>query len=395
VAAEVAEVIQRYGESFLAMRGRQLTPVQRKVFASMAACRTAKMGTHIRQCDHCGKEVHLYNSCGDRHCPKCQGGKRAAWFEKRRQDLLPVEYFHVVFTIPQELNVLAAAHPSVFYKLLFRAARETLQEVAATSKKLGGEIGGLMVLHTWGQNLQLHPHVHVIVPGGAISPDGSRWIACPRGFFLPVKVLSRVFRGKLLAFVREAYDADELPMTDGQAALRVSRKFRQFLSPLYKIDWVVYAKPPLCGGPEKILKYLARYTYRVAISNERLESIGDGKVRFRYKDYARGHRWRRMTLEADEFLRRLSQHVLPRGFVRVRAFGFLANSHRSRKLSIIRDLMHVASPAIEEETESSGEAAVVCPYCQVGLLWTVRRTQRPRVADLVAATYQPNPFDTS
>jgi hypothetical protein len=372
-----------------------MTPVQRKVFASIAACRTAKMGTHTRQCDHCGKEVHLYNSCGDRHCPKCQGGKRAAWFDKRRQDLLPVEYFHVVFTIPEELNILAAAHPGVFYKLLLRAARETLLEVAATSRKLGGEIGGLMLLHTWGQNLLLHPHVHVIVPGGAISPDGSRWVACPRGFFLPVKVLSRVFRGKLLAFVREAYDADELPMTDGQAALSDSRKFRQFLSPLYKIEWVVYAKPPLSGAPEQILKYLAQYMYRVAISNERLESISDGKVRFRYKDYARGHRQRRMTLDAEEFLRRLSQHVLPRGFVRVRSFGFLANSHRAKKLSHIRGLLNVASPTTDTTADSSGDEPSVCPHCRVGLLWTIVRTGRPRVADLVAQTYQPNPFDTS
>jgi hypothetical protein len=231
-------VIRRYGPKFFADQGAGLTPTQRKVLAAMAACRTAAMGVHVQQCEHCGGEVILYNSCGDRHCPQCQGGKRAEWFEKRRQDLLPVEYFHVVFTVPEQLNLLARAHPGVFYNLLFRAARETLLEVAATPRHLGGQIGGLMVLHTWGQTLWLHPHVHAIIPGGAISPDG-QWVSCPRGFFLPVKVLSRVFRGKLLAFVQEAYDGGRLPMTGGQVDLAQRPQFRRFLSPLYEIEWVV------------------------------------------------------------------------------------------------------------------------------------------------------------
>ena len=355
------------------------------------------MGTHLQRCDNCGAEFLLCNSCGDRHCTKCQSGKRAAWFEKRRQDLLPVEYFHVVFTVPDKLNAIAVAHPRVFYGLLLRAARETLLEVAATPRHLGGSIGALMVLHTWGQNLSLHPHVHIIVPGGAISPDSQRWIACPRGFFLPVKVLSRVFRGKLLDYIQQAYKAGELPMTEGQAGLSDPKQFGRFLSSLYKIDWVVYAKPPIEGGPEKILKYLARYVHRVAISNDRLESIENGEVIFRYKDYARGNRWRRMTLSAGEFLRRLSLHILPSGFVRIRAFGFLANGHRAKKLALIRQILNVPAPAVASKTsgEQTQDGVPRCPLCGEPALRGISRTARPRVADLVARTYQADPFDTS
>jgi Putative transposase/Transposase zinc-binding domain len=373
---------------------------QRKVLAALAACRTAAMGGHLHRCTACQTQTPLYNSCGNRHCPKCQAGDRAAWLEARRGELLPVEYFHVVFTVPHELAPLAAAHPALFYSLLFRAVRETLLQVAATPRHLGAQIGGLMVLHTWGQTLELHPHVHVIVPGGGLSPDGQRWISCKPGFFLPVRVLSRLLRGKLLAFLKQAYDRQELSWTGGLAPLADPQQFARFLSPLYQKEWAVYAKPPH-NGPEQALKYLARYTYRVAISNERIESLDDGQVTFRYKAYAHGHRLRRMTLTAQEFLRRFLQHVLPRGFVRIRSFGLLANREREEQLARCRQLLQVAemqSPAssAEEADHSGAEAEVTrCPFCGQGTLQLVARTPRPRQSELVASTYQPALFDSS
>jgi predicted RNA-binding Zn-ribbon protein involved in translation (DUF1610 family) len=373
---------------------------QRKVLAALAACRTAAMGGHLQRCTACGIQTPLYNSCGNRHCPKCQAGDRAAWLKARSRELLPVEYFHVVMTVPHELAPVAAAHPAVFYNLLFRAVRETLLQVAATPRHLGAQIGGLMVLHTWGQTLELHPHVHAIVPGGGLSPDGTRWIACKPGFFLPVRVLSRLLRGKLLAFLREAYDRGEVQWTGGPAPLTDAQQFACFLAPLYQKEWAVYAKPS-CGGAEQSLKYLARYTYRVAISNERIESLEDGQVTFRYKDYAHGHRQRRMTLTAHEFLRRLMLHVLPRGFVRIRSFGFLANRVRDKQLVLCRQLLGVTEPAAATSSGEPaspsvpGENSLRCPHCGQGVMELVSRTSRPRVSELVASTYQPLLFDSS
>jgi len=358
------------------------------------------MGGHLHRCNACGVEVPLYNSCGDRHCPKCQGSERAAWLEERARELLPVEYFHVVFSVPHELTPVAAAHPARFYTLLFRAVRETLLEIAAAPRHLGAQIGGLMVLHTWGQTLELHPHVHVIVPGGGLSPDGTRWVSCKPGFFLPVRVLSRLLRGKLLAFLRQAYDRGELLFKEGLAPLADPRQFARFLTPLYQKEWVVYAKPPF-GGAEQALKYLARYTYRVAISNDRIESLVDGQITFRYKAYAHGHRWRRMTLTAHEFLRRFMQHVLPRGFVRIRSFGFLANRVRDKQLALCRQLLQAAEPAAAAANGElaslpvAGDGSLRCPHCGQGILELVSRTQRPRVPELVADTYQPRLFDSS
>ena len=296
------------------------------------------MGGHIYRCQQCGGETPLYNSCGDRHCPKCQGRKRAAWLEARQAELLPVEYFHVVFTVPHQLAPAAQAHPADFYPLLFRAVRETLLEVGAAKEHLGAQLGGVMVLHTWGQTLELHPHVHAIVPGGGLALDGQSWKACPAGFFLPVEVLSRVFRGKLLDYFKQANQAGELPWTGGLARLAQPEEFQQYLSDLYGRDWVVYAKPA-ANGPEAALKYLARYTYRVAIANNRLESLENGRVTFRYRDYTQDGRWRSMTLEAHEFLRRFLLHVLPKGLVRIRSFGFLASRHRAARLARCRELL--------------------------------------------------------
>lgn len=392
----VGEVIRRYGDLFLAHFGDRLTPTHRKVLGALAACRTAAMGARVEQCDHCGEEIILYNSCNDRHCPTCQGGKRAAWLEARQRELLPnVEYFHVVFTVPDELNAFALAHPQVFYGLLFRAVRETLLEIAASADHLGAQVGGWMVLHTWGQRLDLHPHVHVIVPGGGLSPTGDRWISCQRGFFLPVRVLSRKFRGKLLDLLKRSHAKGELPMTGGLENLNNREKFVEFLSPLYSHEWVVWSDPPE-AGPEVVLKYLARYTYRIAISNSRIASIADGKVAFHYKDYARGGRCDTMTLDAEEFLRRFCLHVLPKGFVRVRSFGILANCHRAEKLVLSRQLLgasatnEAAPPAVPISEEPPR-----CPRCGQGRVHCVRRTRRPRVSELVARTYQLQPFDTS
>jgi len=384
------------------------------VLAALAACRTPAMGSRIYHCDHCGKTVPLYNSCCDRHCPTCQAGQRGEWLQKRRAELLPVEYYQVVFTVPEQLHAIAAAHPETFYNLLFRAARETLLEVAASPKHLGAEVGGLMVLHTWGQNLQRHPHVHVIVPGGGLkwgtgthqddrrqspssaspsSPSFARWVPCPSGFFLPVEVLSPVFRGKLLEFVNQKYQAGKLPMTGGLSELADPRRFAQWLSALYQKDWVVYIEPPEDREPEEALKYLARYTYRVAISNNRLESIeGEGhagEVTFWYKDYTRQGVWERMTLPGVEFLRRLTQHVLPRGFVRIRSFGFLANRHRAEKLALIRRLLASDETSLPPfpPIEPMEDLGPRCPHCGEPALRLLVETGRPSLASLVSATY--------
>jgi hypothetical protein len=391
----VGEVIRRYGDSFITRFGDRLTPTHRKVLGALAACRTAEMGARVEECDHCGEEVILYNSCNDRHCPTCQGGKRAAWLEARQQELLlTVEYFHVVFTVTDELHAIALAHPKTYYGLLFRAVRETLLEIAASPDHLDAQIGGWMVLHTWGQRLDLHPHVHVIVPGGGISPARD-WISCPRGFFLPVWALSRKFRGKLLDLLKRSHAKGELPMSGGLAHLDDTQRFAEFLSPLYDIEWVVWADPPE-ASPEVVLKYLARYTYRVAISNSRIVSIFDGKVTFRYKDYARGGQWDTMTLDADKFLRRFCLHVLPRGFVRIRSFGILANCHRAAKLALSRQLLRVPAPTdCAAPTDQAPDESSRCPHCGQGTLRCVRRTRRPRVSELVAHTYQSQPFDSS
>jgi hypothetical protein len=419
---EIGDVIRRFGAAFLERYGARLTPVHRKVLAALAGCRTPAMGTRIYRCEHCGKTVPVYNSCCDRHCPTCQASQRAQWLDQRKAELLPVGYYQVVFTVPEQLYGIAAAHPRTFYNLLFRAARETLLEVAAVAKHLGAEIGGLMVLHTWGQTLQLHPHLHVIVPGGGLrrvtgsdqdeprqppasesasSPSSARWISCPSGFFLPVAVLSAVFRGKLLEFLKQEYEAGTLPMTGGLSALADAERFNQWLTTLHQKDWVVFIEPPEDREPEQALKYLARYTYRVAISNQRLKSIEgkghDGWVTFWYKDYARHGIWDHTTLSGVEFLRRLMQHVLPRNFMRIRPFGFLANRHRAEKLALIRRLLPPALPPsaplpIAEPTDDWRRR---CPHCGQPALVLLDQTSRPSAASLVAATYGREALDSS
>jgi hypothetical protein len=340
-AVEVADVIREFGEVFRVRYGGTLSGAQHKALDDLAACRTAALGGHVQRCHDCGHEQVAYNSCRNRHCPKCQALSRALWLEREAKFLLPVEYYHVVFTLPQEVAELAATQPAVLYELLFQAASATLREVAANPKRLGAQVGVLMVLHTWGQNLHHHPHVHCVVTGGGLSCNAQgdidaapHWVSCRPGFFLPVRVLSRVFRGKYLASLRQA-------VVHGKWTFGLDAEaFTQWLATLYAKEWVVYAKPPF-GGPERVLKYLARYTHRVAISNHRLVKLDNDSVTFRYKDYSDDHRQKTMMLSATEFLRRFVQHVLPRGFVKVRHYGLLANRHRQVRLEVCRRLLLV------------------------------------------------------
>ena len=333
---EVADVIRDYGAAYL--KRYRPSREQWQVLNAVVQCRTAALGGHLNRCERCAHEVPVYNSCRNRHCPKCQGAARADWLEQREQELLDVEYFHVVFTLPSELAPLALQNRRAVYGMLFRAASETLLTLARDPKHLGAEIGCLAVLHTWGQNLHAHPHLHCIVPGGGIGLDGERWVSCRDGFFLPVRVLSRLFRGKFTAQLQRAWEHQQLGFHGSLRDLDHPQRWKAWLQPLRDKDWVVYAKPPF-GGPQQVLKYLARYTHRVAISNHRLVAVEDAKVTFRWKDYAHGYRQRTMSLDAVEFLRRFLLHVLPKGFVRVRYYGFLANRHRAEKLARARKFL--------------------------------------------------------
>jgi len=362
-ALEVADVIREYGSAFLRQHGSSLSAAGRQALRDLANCRTATLGGHVERCLDCGHERIAYNSCRNRHCPKCQALARAAWLERQAEHLLPVEYHHVVFTLPAELGTLALANPTVVYDLLLRSAAATLHEVAANPKRLGAMVGVLMVLHTWGQNLHHHPHVHCVVTGGGLSCDRAgqlddqpRWVACRPGFFLPVRVLSRVFRGKFLAGLHAAIAAGTLPESAGGAA---------WWSALYGRDWVVYSKRPF-GGPEQVLKYLARYTHRVAISNARLLDLRDGRVTFRYQDYADAQRHKTMSLDAVEFLRRFVQHVLPKGFVKIRHYGLLANAQRETRLTLCRRLLlreRVAAAADAPTASITPAQPRCCPRC--------------------------------
>ena len=390
---EVGEIIRKYTPAFLDRYDRVLSTDQRRALKDLALCRTAALGGHVEECDQCGQQRIAYNSCRNRHCPKCQALARARWLADRAKELLPVEYFHVVFTLPDDLAPICLQNPRIVYNLLFRAAAQTLLQVAADPKHLGANIGFLTVLHTWGQNLHLHPHLHCVVPGGGIAPDDSRWVSCRPGFFLPVRVLSRLFRGKFLAFLDEAFQDRQLRLHGQLQGLAEAKAFQELLDKLRAKEWVVYAKRPF-GGPEQVLKYLARYTHRVAISNHRLLKMEDDKVYFRYKDYADDHAQKVMALDAMEFMRRFLQHVAPTGFMRIRHFGFLANRFRAEKLRRCRQLLqsvNTAPPSCEPGPGSAAELPVErhrCPHCGNGRMIVVERfeanpTQAGRSADAV------------
>jgi hypothetical protein len=368
---EVADIIRAAGDGFIDRNEAHLAWPQLKVLRAIRNCRTQALGGHVDRCSKCGHEALSYNSCRNRHCPKCQTNAREQWLARRSEDLLPVPYFHVVFTIPHDLSALALQNKKIVYDLLFRASAETLSEVAADPKHLGAKVGFLSVLHTWGQNLQHHPHVHCVIPAGGLAPDYSRWIHPSAAFFLPVRVLSKVFRGKFVDGLKRLYRAHKLAFHGTLRSLADAKQFRQFLRQLFRKDWVVYAKRPF-RGPEYVLQYLARYTHRVAISNHRLIGYEDGKVSFRYKDYAHANKKRKMTVTADEFLRRFLLHVLPRGFVRIRHSGFLANRSRSRLVALSRQLLDDA-PLPRSSTLSNPAPSIwPCPKCAGPMIVTER-----------------------
>jgi predicted Zn-ribbon and HTH transcriptional regulator len=371
-ALEVADIVRAHGAEFRQAHAGSLSARQKRVLRSIELCRTAALGGHMERCDQCGHERNAYNSCADRHCPKCQSLGRAKWLDKRQAELLPCEYFHVVFTLPEPLAKLSLQNKRQMYNLLFRATAETLQTIAADPKHLGAQIGFFCVLHTWGQTLTAHPHLHCVVPGGGISLDGRRWIACRPGFFLPVKVLSRRFRKLYLRYLEQAYAAGKLQFHGDLEQLADAQNFARYLAPLAEMEWVVYAKPPF-GGPERVLDYLGRYTHRIAISNNRLIELKDGKVTFAYKDYKHEQRQKVMTLSADEFLRRFLMHVLPDGFQRIRHYGLLGNRHRAENLVRCRELLGVVAPTTERRRDYreryrqlTGQDPLRCPQCQIG-----------------------------
>lgn len=359
---EVADVIRIAGSRFGERYGASLTWPQVKVLRAIARCRTAALGGHLDVCTGCGYVAGIsYNSCRNRHCPKCQTGAREKWLAKRQQELLPVNYFHLVFSVPHLLVPLIWQNRKVLFTLLFDASAATLLEVAADPRRFGAEIGFLSILHTWGQTLQPHPHIHCVVPGGGLLPDHARWHSTPSHFFLPVRVLSRVFRGKFVAGLRRAFRADQLMFYGECLPLTNERNFTVFLRTLFQEDWVVYAKPPF-GGPEHVLHYLARYTHRVAISNHRIVAVKDSQVTFRWKDYAHHNKQRTMTLTCEEFLRRFLQHLLPKGFPRIRYFGWFANRRRSKLLPLCRRLL-ANLPEQTPATVIRQTAVWCCPRC--------------------------------
>jgi hypothetical protein len=381
----VGDIFRRYGEPYRQAAGRTLVTAQRRVMAAIESCRTAALGGHVEQCDRCGHPRVWYNSCRNRHCPSCQSLARAAWIEDRTADLLDVPYFHVVFTVPQAIAEIAAQNKAVVYSILFRATADTLRTIAADPRHLGAAIGFFAVLHTWGQTLMHHPHLHCVVPGGGLSLDGTRWIACRPGFFLPVRVLSRLFRRLFLESLQEAFDTGRLHFAGSLKALAEASGFAAHLQPTRQIDWVVYAKPPF-AGPQQVLEYVGRYTHRVAIANQRLLDMDDGHVRFSYKDYraASPQTPQTMTLDASEFIRRFLLHVLPTGFHRIRYYGWLGHRHRTETLARCRQLLGTtAAPPPTGETRPpsdyrdryeslTGASLRRCPVCGDGHMIVTR-----------------------
>ncbi len=383
---EVAEIFERY----LSTRARSdpcaWSWEQRVVADRILACRTARLGGHVDACDACGHRQVSYNSCRNRHCPKCQGSAQKTWLAARQADVLPVPYAHVVFTMPQCLAPLALQNPKVVYDLLLKTAARTLQEIAANPKHLGARLGFFAILHTWGQTLVHHPHVHCVVPAGGLAADGRTWKPCRPGFFLPVRVLSRLFRGKFVAGLRGAFQESRLELHGRLARYRSSAAFEGLLSESFRTEWVVFAKPPF-EDPEHVLEYLARYTHRIAISNHRLLHVDDEAVTFRYKDY-RSRRIRSLALPLAEFARRFLLHVLPKGFVRIRYYGFLANAGRARLLSCCRSALgHPEATPVSSESEPGTDhdfhlhllprGLRLCPNCERGPLRCVEVLARP------------------
>jgi len=360
---EVADIIRAAGQTFIDRSSRWLTARHRKVLRHIESCRTAALGGHLDQCSRCGYSVISFNSCRDRHCPKCQSNARERWIKARTAEVLPTRYAHVVFTLPRRLAPLALQNKRLVYNLLFRLSAETLLEVARDPKHLGAEIGFFSVLHTWNQKMEHHPHVHCVAPSGGISPDNASWVRPPHRFFLPVKVLGRVFRGKFNAALKVAHARHKLRFHGELQNLSDKKAFHSLLRQTFAHDWVVYCKRPF-GGPEHVLAYLGRYTHRVAISNSRRLSMADGKVTFRWRDSAHGNRQQTMTLTLEEFLRRFLLHLLPARFVRIRNFGFLANRKRATLLPVCLHLLGCALEPPDNQAKAEGvEQVWICPEC--------------------------------
>src|SRR6516162_2101456 len=375
-ALEVADIFRRHGAAFRQVHAGHLGCVERRIMSAITACRTAALGGHIEQCDDCDATRIAYNSCRNRHCPKCQGAARVTWLADRQAELLPVPYFHVVFTLPAPVGKIAFQNKAVVYAILFRTAAETLTTIGADPKHLGAQLGVTAVLHTWGQTLQHHPHIHCLVTGGGPSLDGSRWVACSARFFLPVRVLSRLFRRLFLQALQKSFDNGKLQFFGSLAGFAEPNAFTKHLYKLRRIDWIVYAKPPF-AGPERVLAYLARYTHRVAIANSRLLSLDDHHVRFSWKDYRQNGQCKVMALGVAEFIRRFLLHTLPDGFHRIRHYGFLANGERSANIALCRHLLDnsktstgSAPPAEPVKDEAALNCCATCPECG----GTMRRT---------------------
>src|SRR5713226_3878058 len=374
-AVEVADILRAQGNRFLERYEKSFDFQQLKAFRAIQSCRTAALGGHFDACPRCGYQAAIsYNSCRNRHCPKCQAQVRERWLAARERELLATSYFHVVFTVPHELNVLALDSQRSFYDLLFTACAQTLLEVSADPKHLGAEIGVISILHTWGQNLLLHPHIHCAIPTGGISPDHTHWVRPRYLFFLPVKVLSRVFRGKFIAGLKRLYRRKQLRCAGPASLLADPMQFAKLLRRLHRQDWYLYAKPAF-GGPMQVLRYLGRYTHRVAISNHRLLALDGERVTFRWKDYAHGCKQRKMTLMGTEFLRRFFLHVLPKGFVRIRHFGFLSNRFRADQLALSRQLLPT-SPAVPTPQPSGEISSWHCPHCGAAMIVIQRLTPK-------------------
>jgi hypothetical protein len=396
---EVADIFRRYGEAYRVQAGLALASVHRRVMTAIERCRTAALGGHAEQCDTCGHTRVWFNSCRDRHCPRCQSLARAAWIKDREADVLDTEYFHVVFTVPEAIGEIACQNKAVVYGILFQAVAETLRTIAADPKHLGAQIGFFAVLHTWGQSLAFHTHLHCVVPGGGLSTDGTRWVSCRPGFFLPVRVLSRLFRRLFLGYLQDAFDTGQLRFCASLEALSNHQVFADHLQPTRQTEWVVYAKPPF-AGPQQVLDYVGRYTHRIAISNNRLIDMEDGHVRFRYKDYRGGHpeSQKTMALAATEFIRRFLLHVLPPRFHRIRYYGLLGNRHRKERVARCRELLDTAQPETippaslpsqdyrDRYEVLTGISLRTCPICGAGRMLLIEQMTPLRLCSTITDT---------
>jgi hypothetical protein len=399
-ALEVADILRDHGSAWRDTNQGHVSLGQLKVMSAIERCRTAALGGHVARCENaaCGHTEISYNSCGNRHCPKCQGAASRRWLADREAELLPVPYFHVVYTLPSELRDIAYQNKRVIYNLLMKAAAETTLAIASDPKRLGARIGVTAVLHTWGSALTHHPHVHMIVPGGGLSFDHARWVAARSNFFVHVNVLARLFRGKMLAMLMHAHTAGELKFFNAHAGLTDKRTFKRFIAPLRLIKWVVYCKRPF-AGPEQVLRYLSRYTHRIAISNRRLVAADSEAIAFRWKDYRvnGANRWKTMRLHPHEFIRRFLIHVLPKGFHRIRHYGLFASTNRAKSIATARALLKVAPPAADPKQEPDGASDTLrvlpwpCPCC--GARMIVIETFAPGCEPKWRPT--PNRIDTS